>query len=106
MTRKQKNEQLKKKEVQSDCKTVIDQINASCVQNISIATVLEDIEEMKTNFELCKFSFVYRTGNMCSHTLAQYAIKLVHDIDWDNEFPVWLREIARKDLRAVAPFCN
>ena len=38
-------------EVQSDCKSVVDKINASNVQDISIATVLEDIEEMKKEFE-------------------------------------------------------
>ncbi|XP_027184260.1 uncharacterized protein LOC113782577 [Coffea eugenioides] len=34
-------------EVQSDYKSVVDQINASSVHDISIATVLEDIEELK-----------------------------------------------------------
>ena len=85
---------------------MVDQINASIVQDISIATVLEDIEEMKKEFEQCNFSFVYRAGSVCSHTLAQYAIRLVNDIEWDTEFPVWLMDIARKDMRAVAPFCN
>nr|XP_027067422.1 uncharacterized protein LOC113693034 [Coffea arabica] len=95
-------------EVQSDCKSVVDQINASSVHDISIATVLEDIEELKKEFQECNFSFVYRTGNTCSHTLAQNAIKLVHDIDieWNNEFPVWLMDMAWKDMRAIAPFCN
>ncbi|XP_027157187.1 uncharacterized protein LOC113758609 [Coffea eugenioides] len=93
-------------EVQSDCKSVVNQINASSVHDISIATVLEDIEELKEEFEECNFSFVYRTGNTCSHTLAQNAIKLVHDIEWNKEFQVWLMDIARKDMRAVAPFCN
>ena len=51
-------------EVQSDYKLVVNQINAS--QDISIATVLEDIEKMKEGFEQCNFSFVYRVGNMCS----------------------------------------
>ena len=85
---------------------MVDQINASNVQDIRIATVLEDIEKMKEGFEQCNFSFVYRAGNMRSHTLAQLAIKLIHDIEWDNEFPVWLMDIVRKDMRAVASFCN
>ncbi|XP_071924927.1 uncharacterized protein [Coffea arabica] len=93
-------------EVQSDCKSVVNQINASNVQDISIATVLEDIEEMKEGFEQGDFSFVYRAGNMCSYALVQHAIKLVHDIEWDIEFSVWLMDIARKDMRAVAPFYN
>ena len=67
---------------------MVDQINASNVQDISIATVLENIEEMKEEFEQCNFSFVYRSGNMCSHILVQYAIKLIHDIEWDNTFPI------------------
>ena len=76
-----------KMEVQSDCKSVVDQINASHVQDISIATVLENIEERKEDFEQCNFSFVYGASNMCSHTLTQDAIKLIHDIEWDNEYP-------------------
>ena len=100
------NDFLRQIQGRSDCKSVVDQINASHVQDISIATVLEDIEELKEDFEECNFSFVYRAGNMCSHTLAQNAIKLVHDIEWNNEFPVWLMDMARKDMRAIAPFCN
>ena len=72
----------------------------------NLATILEDIVELRKVFELCSFSFVHRTGNQCSYMLAQYAVKLVNDLNWENHFPVWLTDLAQNCLSEIAPFCN
>ncbi|XP_027172661.1 uncharacterized protein LOC113772268 [Coffea eugenioides] len=62
-------------EVYTDCKSVVDQINTRIVNNYNIATVLEDIQELRQWFQSCSFSFVHRAENRCSHELAQFASK-------------------------------
>ncbi|XP_027125094.1 uncharacterized protein [Coffea arabica] len=68
-------------EVCTDCKSVVDQINTRNVNNYNIATVLEDIQELRQWFQSCSFSFVHRAENRCSHELAQFAVQLVQDIE-------------------------
>lgn len=92
-------------EVQSDCKVVVDQILAGNGQEGILATILEDIDQLKNSFKLCKFSFVHRKGNQCNHLLARFAVKLVENVKWDNQFLMWLTNRAEKDLRVVTPFC-
>lgn len=96
----------KKVEFQSDCKQLIDKITAADLKDSSMSTVLEDIWQMREVFEQCTFSFVYRTGNDLCHRLAKFAIKLVNDVKWEHDFPVWLKELALKDYRSEATFCN
>ena len=76
------------------------------MQDSHLATILEDIEELTQGFEDCTVFFVPRTTNVASHMLAHFATKLVNDIEWVNDFPIWLIEAAKKDESAVAPFCN
>ena len=49
---------------------------------------------------------MHRAENRCSHELAQFA----PHIEWECDFPVWLLELARKEMRAgplfVMKFCN
>nr|XP_027065979.1 mitochondrial inner membrane protease subunit 2-like isoform X1 [Coffea arabica]XP_027065980.1 mitochondrial inner membrane protease subunit 2-like isoform X1 [Coffea arabica] len=71
-----------------------------------VQTILEDIEDLKKNFESCLFLFVPRTANSCSHAMAQFAVKSVRMIEWEGAFPFWLSELARKDMGVVTPFCN
>ncbi|XP_027184061.1 uncharacterized protein LOC113782367 [Coffea eugenioides] len=93
-------------EVQTDSKGVVDQINTGNVQDSNIETVLEDIDDLRQEFDCCKFSFVPRKGNGCSHALAQFATKLVKNVEWENTFPMWLIDLVRKDMGVVTPFCN
>ena len=93
-------------EVQTDCKGVVDQINTGNVQDNSIKTILEDIGDLRQDFDCCKFSFVPRAGNGCSHSLAQFTVKLIRNVEWKNSFPMWLIDLVRKDMGVVTPFCN
>ncbi|XP_071902573.1 uncharacterized protein [Coffea arabica] len=93
-------------EVMSDCKTAVDMITSNNVQDGLIATILEDIEDLIKGFDFCTVLWVPRSANVGSHRLAQFATKLVNDIDWENNFPMWLIEAANKDWRAEATFCN
>ncbi|XP_071924712.1 uncharacterized protein [Coffea arabica] len=93
-------------EVQTDCKGVVDQINIGNVQDSSIETILEDIGDLRQDFDCCKFSFVPRAGNGCSHSLAQFTVKLIRNVEWKNSFPMWLIDLVRKDMGVVTPFCN
>ncbi|XP_027169443.1 uncharacterized protein LOC113769173 [Coffea eugenioides] len=68
-------------EVQSDCKNVVSSINTGNVQDCKIQTILEDIEALKNSFDSCLFSFAPRTANGCSHAMAQFAVKLVRNIE-------------------------
>lgn len=92
--------------IHSDSKSVIDQINRSNEYEVSIATILEDVQDFTTHFESCRFVFIPRTENEISHALAQFAVKLVHDIEWEQDFPRWLMNLVQKQMRVVAPFCN
>nr|XP_027124194.1 uncharacterized protein LOC113740878 [Coffea arabica] len=65
-----KNAGWTKIDVQTNCKVVVDQIDASKTHEGHLATILEDIVELRTDFELCSSSFVHRTGNQCCHMLA------------------------------------
>ena len=93
-------------EVHTNCKLKVDQIFTSNGYDSNIETVLEDIQDLKQDFEYCNFSFVSRSENEWSHSLAQFAVKLVQNIEWECDFPVWLLDIAKKEIRVVAPFCN
>lgn len=79
-------------EVQSDCKAAIDNIQVRKVEDSSIATILEDIQVMREVFEHCTSSFLYKAGNVCAYTIAQFAVKLVMNVVWENSFPMWLKE--------------
>lgn len=92
-------------EVQSDCKSIVDHINSGSSLVENLRTVLEDIQELRRKFAKCSFLFVHRSGNQSSHLLARFAVKLIHDVQWDNEFPVWLIDRAAKDMGVVTPFC-
>ncbi|XP_027150299.1 uncharacterized protein LOC113750534 [Coffea eugenioides] len=93
-------------EVQSDCKCVVSLINSSNRQDCKLQTILDDIEDLKKNFDCCVFLFIPRTANTCSHALAQFAVKSVRIIEWEGSFPSWLSKLARKDMGVVNPFCN
>ncbi|XP_027171710.1 uncharacterized protein LOC113771313 [Coffea eugenioides] len=93
-------------EVQSDCKCVISLINSSNAQDCKLQTILDDIEDLKKNFDCCVFLFIPRTANSCSHALAQFTVKSVRIIEWEGSFPFWFSELARKDMGVVTPFCN
>ncbi|XP_027093581.1 uncharacterized protein [Coffea arabica] len=90
--------------IHSDSKSVIDQIHRSNEYEVNIATILEDAQDLTTHFESCRFVFISRTENEISHVLAQFAVQLVHDIEWEQDFPVWLMDLVRKEMRVVAPF--
>ena len=92
--------------VHTDCKSVVEQITKCKEQDYMTATILEDVQELSLAFEKCSFVFIPRTENQISHELAQYAVKLVHDIEWENDFPIWLTDLVRTDMRVVSPFCN
>lgn len=92
--------------VHTDCKSVVEQITKCKEYDYTTATILEDAQELSLAFERCSFVFIPRTENQISHELAQYAVKLVHDIEWENDFPIWLTDLARTDMRVVSPFCN
>lgn len=74
-------------EVQSDCKGAIDKVQAGKVEDSTIATILEDIQAIREIFEHCTFSFLYRTGTVCTYTIAQFAVKLIMNVMWKNSFP-------------------
>ncbi|XP_071904276.1 uncharacterized protein [Coffea arabica] len=92
--------------IHTDCKSVVEQINRCSEYDYSTATILEDVQELSLGFERCSFVFIPRTENQISHALAQYAVKLIHDIDWEHDFPIWLTDLVKKDMRVVSPFCN
>ena len=92
--------------VHSDCKSVVEQINRCSDYEYSIATILEDVQDLKTGFDRCSFVFISRAANEISHALAHIAVKLVHSIEWENDFPIWLIELGMKEMRVVSPFCN
>ncbi|XP_027093792.1 uncharacterized protein [Coffea arabica] len=85
-------------EVQSDCKNIVSSINPDNVQDCKIQTILEDIEALKNSFDSCLFSFVPRTVNICSHALAQFAVRSVQNFEWKDSFPIWLSQLASKDM--------
>lgn len=87
-------------------KGVVDQITTGNDQRGSLAIVLEDIADLRHNFESCNFFFINRLGNQSSHLLAKFAVKLERNVEWENHFPVWLTDIANKKFRVVAPFCT
>ena len=49
------------------------------------------------------FSFVHRIGKRVAH---KFAVTLVHDVSWELDPPMWLKECAQEDRRAMALFCN
>ncbi|XP_071924943.1 uncharacterized protein [Coffea arabica] len=87
--------------VHTDCKSVVEQITKRKEYDYTTATILEDVQELSLAFEKCSFVFIPRTENHISHQLAQYAVKLVHDIEWETNFPIWLTDLARTELRFV-----
>ncbi|XP_071914084.1 uncharacterized protein [Coffea arabica] len=89
----------KEVEFQSDCKEVVDMINKEKDHHTRIATVLEDIANMRCLFEQCTFSFVHRAGNSCAHSLAKFAVKLTKNVEWEECFPMWIHESAQKDYK-------
>ena len=58
---------------------------------------------LQREFRECYFSFVRREGNHVSHKLAKYAINLISEVKWKDSFPLWLVNLDRADVGAVAP---
>ena len=83
-----------------------EQITRSNEYEYMTATIIEDVQELSLGFESFSFVFIPRTENQISHALAQYAVKLVHDIEWEHDFPIWLIDLVKMDMRVVSPFCN
>ncbi|XP_071921741.1 uncharacterized protein [Coffea arabica] len=100
---KAKEAQWKVVEFQSDCKVVVEMIMKESIRDSRVAVILEDIQNMKSLFDKCTFSFVNRLGNGCAHNLAKFAVKLVRQVDWEGNFPMWLKESAQKDLLVSYP---
>ena len=55
--------------VQSDCKVAIDMIKTEKIENAAIATLREDIQQLKEMIEQYVPSFIYRLGNMCAYSM-------------------------------------
>ncbi|XP_027157225.1 uncharacterized protein LOC113758655 [Coffea eugenioides] len=85
--------------VHSDCKSAVEQINRCSEYEYSIATILEDVQDLRKGFNRCSFVFISRAANEISHALAHFAVKLVHNIEWENDFPIWLIELGMKEMR-------
>ena len=88
--------------VQSDCKGVVEGIRTGCKKEPKVGAIVGDILRLKNQFEKCYFSFVKREGNCVCHYLAKFAMHVTSDIEWEEFFPIWLVNLAKKDVRAVA----
>ncbi|XP_027148760.1 uncharacterized protein LOC113749274 [Coffea eugenioides] len=89
-------------EVQSDCKGVVDGIRTGCRKEPKVGAIIEDVLKLGSQFDTCSFSFIKREGNRVGHHLAKFAIQVTSDIEWEESFPVWLVNLAKQDVRAVA----
>ncbi|XP_071926256.1 uncharacterized protein [Coffea arabica] len=83
---------------ESDCKHLIDSINRGDGDS-EIATILLDIDSLKSNFYKCCFSFTRRMNNSVSHSLAKLALKMDDTAEWKVIFPAWLLELLQADCR-------
>ncbi|XP_027166343.1 uncharacterized protein LOC113766338 [Coffea eugenioides] len=92
--------------IHSDSKSVLDQIHRGNEYDVNIATILEDVQDLTTHFERCSFVFIPRTENEISHALAKFAIQLVDDIQWEQDFLVWLMDLVRKQMRMLKFIVN
>ncbi|XP_027076016.1 uncharacterized protein [Coffea arabica] len=92
----------RKVRVQSDCKGVVESIRIGCRQDPKVGAIVEDILRLKDQFENCYFSFVKREGNCVCHYLAKFAMHVTSDIEWEEFFPIWLVNLAKKDVRDIA----
>ena len=63
----------RKVELESDCKLVVDKINAR-EEEVSIATIQLDIWRLMKDFDKCCCSYTRRSNNYVSHYLAKFAI--------------------------------
>ncbi|XP_027086455.2 uncharacterized protein [Coffea arabica] len=88
----------RKVELESDCKLVVDRINAR-KEEVSIATIQLDIWRIMKDFDKCCCSFTRRNNNYVSHYLAKFAITLIDVAEWKFSFPAWLLELAQADLQ-------
>lgn len=96
--------QWKEVEFHSDCKNIIDMILGKTKNEASVAVVLEDISSLKRLFNHYTFSFVNRSVNVVAHKLAKFAIRLVHDVEWEQDYPMWLQESTKKDVEVFTSF--
>ncbi|XP_027072007.1 uncharacterized protein [Coffea arabica] len=71
-----RREGWRKVEFESDCKLVVDKINAY-EEDSTIAIILADIWSLRTKFDKCCFSFTRRSNNSISHQLAKFVIDLI-----------------------------
>ncbi|XP_027166107.1 uncharacterized protein LOC113766078 [Coffea eugenioides] len=88
----------RKVELESDCKLVVDKINAR-EEEVSIATIQLDIWRLMKDFDKCCCSYTRRSNNYVSHYLAKFAITLIDVAEWKLSFPAWLLELAQADLQ-------
>ncbi|XP_071906100.1 uncharacterized protein [Coffea arabica] len=89
--------------IQSDCKGIIDKINARKAEDPNIGVILFYILKLRQVFTECSFSFIKREGNFVAHHLAKFAINLMNDLELQESFPEWLKSLARNDVGACAP---
>nr|XP_027124169.1 uncharacterized protein LOC113740852 [Coffea arabica] len=89
--------------VHTDCKSVVEQINRCSEYDYSIATIQEDVQDLRIGFDKCSFVFIPRTENEISHALAHFAVKVVHNIEWEQDFPIWLIDLVKREMRRWDP---
>ena len=69
----------RKVELETDCKLVVDKINAM-EEEASIAIIQLGIWRLTKDFDKCCFSYTRRSNNSVSHHLAKFAIKLLNHL--------------------------
>ena len=70
--------------VQSDCKGIVDKINARMADDPKTGVVIFDILKLRQDFTECSFSFIQREGNFVAHHLAKFAINQRNDFVWQE----------------------
>ncbi|XP_074266078.1 uncharacterized protein LOC141588540 [Silene latifolia] len=84
--------------IESDCKTLIDELKAKSQGRSDFHLLLDDINELCNVFDSVVWSFVSRKHNRVAHELAHICSSQLGRRDWDATLPRFVMNLCHDDI--------
>ncbi|KAL3526989.1 hypothetical protein ACH5RR_011645 [Cinchona calisaya] len=69
---------------------IVNKVNNNLAEDVQLATLLEDIRNLKDLFSWCSLSCVSTNCNTWANNLARFAVDLIAAVFWKDHYPSWL----------------
>ena len=88
--------------VESDAKVVVDAINLNIDYEDYFGLRIGACKSYLSLLRDVSLKFIYRSANMCAHSLAQLALSSDRDSVWEGETPSVISDLLARDCAVLA----